>query len=225
MGLFGKEKTEKDYLKDIAKAQHAQVKSSRIEAMGAYEESRARADVARAEADSINDERHRQENAIIKQEYEECLHKLQMFYQSFDYDPNDVNDIEQKAISIIYWLDMVDRSFNDDKSEFRFGVGSETWGDNHIVDDDNKSKEQTLIKKLHMAVERLNVLKIDEARLEYVANKLKFYEDRQEQEAEAERIRIEKRKAKRKKVWKRLGIAFLIIGALVSLILIAGFIL
>ena len=148
-----------------------------------------------------------------------------MFYQSFDYDPNDVNDIEQKAISIIYWLDMVDRSFNDDKSEFRFGVGSETRGDNHIVDDDNKSKEQTLIKKLHMAVERLNVLKIDEARLEYVANKLKFYEDRQEQEAEAERIRIEKRKAKRKKVCKRLGIAFLIIGALVSLILIAGFIL
>ena len=212
MGLFGKEKTSKDYLKEIAESQKSQARSSKLEALGSYEEASARASVASAEAKAIREENHRQANRATKMEYKECLEELQKFYKAYDFDPNSADDIAKKSMSMISWLDTLDRTFKDKKSEFYFN------DQGYKVDNDSKSKEQTMMKKLILAVERLKELDQHHTNFEYIESKLKFYLDRQEAEVEAARIKQKKRIALTLKI---IGIVFAILactGAIIAFI-------
>ena len=184
MGLFfGKEKTSKDYLKEIANAQKAQVNAAKDVARAACEESNAQARIANAQARIANAQADEIKENTRRTAYEECQNKLQAFYDSFTFDSLVISDIEQKSMSIIEWLDTVDRKFKDKKSSFYVGDNQ------YEVDDDSRSKENALIKKLAFAVERLKALNVEESRLKYISDKLDFYENRRNQEAETKRKR------------------------------------
>ena len=190
MGFLGKEKTSKDYLKDIAKSQKAQEKAAKQQASAITSDARTR----RLETVSNMIAQHREislrEADATLIAYEECKQELQNFYASFDFDINDINDIEQKAIAMISWLDTVDRTFKDKKSSFRLKLEDNMAV--HTVDNDNKSKEKTILKKLAFATERLGILGMQGSRLEYIANKLKFYNDRTLSEAKASKSKVRK---------------------------------
>ena len=191
MGLFGKEKTSTDYLKEIAKSQKNQEKiakdaakenlSQKMEHWANAGKAWSERNIKNAEAEAKRAEiQQMKKNAQLAEE-ERCKQKLQMFYDSFEFDPNDLNDIERKSMAIISWLDTVDRTFNDKKSK--------------NVDDDNRSKEKTLIKKLTLAVERISFLDKSSAQLDYIARKLEFYKNRQLSEVEAKKNEIAKKRA------------------------------
>lgn len=202
MGLFGKEKTSTDYLKEIAKAQKEQTKaalSSGKENWTQKLEHLANSSIKDAEAAVMRAENERKQREYDLAQEEELKKKLQKFYESFDFDLNNLNEIEQKSMAIISWLDTVDRTFKDKKSK-----------DN--IDDDNKSKEQMLIRKLALAVERLRFLDKDSTRLDYIANKLSFYKNRQFEEAA-------KKQAFKTKVLKLSTLTLLGVGIIASLIL------
>lgn len=208
MGFFEKEKTSKDYLKEIAKSQKQQEKYIKGEQRARKMEAAASLiNSIMPTAEDLNAEHARQEEtrATRLAELEECKAKLQAFYDSFEFNLSDANDIEQKSMAIISWLDMVDRSFKDKKSEFKFykdgGGGMQTIR----VDDDNRSKEQTLIKKLTLAIERLRILGFDPTRLQYLEGKLKSYIAREEAD-------INKKKDDRNKI-----VGYLKKGCLTSL--------
>lgn len=199
MGLFGKEKTSVDYLKEIAKAQKEQTKATK-ENWTQKMEHLANWDVKDAEAKGIREENERRRRDYDLAQEEALKNKLQNFYESFDFDLNNLNDIEQKSMAIISWLDTVDRTFKDKKSK-----------DN--IDDDNKSKEQMLIKKLALAVERIHFLGKDSAHLDFIAEKLSFYKNRQIEE-------VAKQQAYKTKVLKLSMLTLLGVAIIVSLILI-----
>lgn len=191
MGLFGKEKTSTDYLKEIAKSQKNQEKIAKVAAkenLSQKMEHWANAgkawserNIKNAEAEAKRAEIQQMKRNAQLAEEERCKQQLQMFYDSFEFDPNDLNDIERKSMAIISWLDTVDRTFNDKKSK--------------NVDDDNRSKEKTLIKKLTLAVERISFLDKSSAQLDYIARKLEFYKNRQLSEVEAKKNEIAKKRA------------------------------
>lgn len=176
MGLFGKEKTSKDYLKDIAKSQKAQEKAAKQQASAAKSEARAR--MVEVVADSIARSRESalseaEERKIAIEEANRHKKQLKLFYDSYEFNPNDIDDIESKALALISWLDSVDRRFKDKKTVVPLPDGDEI-----VIEDNNKSKEKVLTNKLAFAIERLTVLKLEPSRLLYLTDKLNSYNNR-----------------------------------------------
>lgn len=179
MGLFSKKKTSADYLKEIAAAQKAQAQASKEEAEVMKAQARAVEEEAALKRKAYNDEQYEQKRLQAKAEFEEKQAQLQDFYDEFNFDLLDVNDITQKSMSIISWLDTVDR-----KAKSKATKNSYTG---ETLADDNKSKEKFLIKKLQVAVDRLGKLDADKNSFEYIQEKLKSYEERARIEAELQR--------------------------------------
>lgn len=154
----------------------------------------------------------RREQVAIDAKIAERREMLEKFYDSFEFNLSDSVDIENKSMKIISWLDTVDRKFNDKPSEYY---------DNDALDsvkiyDDNKSKEQALMKKLALAVDRLRVLNGNRTNFEFIEGKYLFYVNRQKEEADKIRLR-------RRKILKITGIVFaalLVITAVLLLVLL-----
>ncbi len=195
MGLFGKEKTQLDYLKEIADSQKKQATSGRIKAIGSFLNERkiARAEAAEAtanqrfanaQAQELEMQSYQMQVDLNKKALDACKKDLELFYAQFDYDTKCIDDIIKKCEAIIFWLDTLDRKEKSKKSEFDVG-GSKPV----VINNDNKSKEAALMCKLHAGVDKLNELKADKSLYEKIENKLKSYEERDVAKKEAARAK------------------------------------
>lgn len=162
MGLFTKKKTSTDYLKEIAETQKQLTQANKEQSKA----SKAEAFYQYLTQNDENFHRHKSDANVI---FEEKKVQLQAFYDSFNFDMLNANDIIQKSMVIISWLDTVDRDNN------KATINEYT---RESLADDNNSKEKTLIKKLCLAVDRLEKLDADKKSIEYIKEKLKSYEDR-----------------------------------------------
>lgn len=162
-----------------------------------------------AEANAIEEETSRKQNEAARKAYEQCLNSLQQFYDSFNFDLTNSEEIEQKCLAIISWLDTVDWSAKEKASNFYCD------GNIHKVNDTSKAKAEKLIKQLSLGVERLQAIGSDSSHLDFINSKLRFYLDRQAQELQ----RIAKRKSKIRKVLAIVGIVLVCGGAITGAIL------
>lgn len=161
MGLFTKKKTSADYLKEIAESQKTQAEISKAEA-------RAIKATSQLERDAYEDEMYERRKANEILEFNNKKEQLQVFYDSFNFDMFNTKDIIQKSMAMISWIDTVDT-----KSKGKASYNSYTG---EKLEDDNCSKRIFLIRKLKLAIERLEELDVDKKTLKYIQNKLESYE-------------------------------------------------
>lgn len=197
MGIFDK-KTSTDYLKSISKSMkqsqkyEEQVSAAQEEA--AYAEARAaraRAAVSDAQADEIRERTNLQKLTEEKLDLSKRKMALDSFLSSFDYDIDSPEDIAQKALKMIAWLDNVDRTFKNKSRKYELL--------NETFDDSDKFKEGLLRKRLVEANQQLNKLGYKENKANYIAQKIEFYDNRdiQEREEIARRKKIRNDKIKK----------------------------
>lgn len=172
-------------------------------------EAEGKAKLHTAEANAIDEETSRKQNEAARKAYEQCLNSLQQFYDSFNFDLTNSEEIEQKCLAIISWLDTVDWSAKEKASNFYCD------GNFHKVNDTSRAKAETLIKQLSLGVERLQTIGSDSSHLDFINLKLKFYLDRQAQELQ----QVAKRKSTTRKVFAIIGIVLALGGAITGLIL------
>ncbi|MBE6189367.1 MAG: hypothetical protein E7145_00275 [Rikenellaceae bacterium] len=187
MGLFNsKPKTSADYLNEISKTmktsqrvQDEAAKAQKVSAEAQAESARAAARVSDAKAREIEERIRQQKLAEEKADLQQRKDAFEKFLQRFSYDFDDAESIMQASLSMINWLDNVDRSFKNETAEY------EELED--TFDDSDKHKEELLIKRLASAVEQLQKLGVPGNKAAHIAQRLKFYEERQYKEiAEAE---------------------------------------
>lgn len=204
MSVFDK-KTSTDYLKSISKSMkqsqkyEEQVSAAQEEA--AYAEARAaraRAAVSDAQADEIRERTNQQKLTEEKLDLQKRKMALNSFLSSFDYDIDSPEDIAQKALKMIAWLDNVDRTFKNKSRKYELL--------NETFDDSDKFKEGLLRKRLVEANQQLNKLGYKENKANYIAQKIEFYDNRDIQEREEIARRKKTRNDKIKKYLKSTAI-------------------
>lgn len=185
MGLLGKPKTSTDYLKEIAKSQKNQEQAARESAEAARIEARAQADVANAQASAIRAANLREKLDYNKDAFEKCKAELEQFYTQFEYNINDLDDVERKCMNIVRWIDKVDRKFKNSPAEF------DIYGNDNTekVYNDDKSKYRTLMKLLREAVEYISSSNVDKTRFAFIISKYNAYNEIEKTEQENRRRR------------------------------------